>query len=111
MSTANDLREVASSCGTSQCTHLDWRIAHSFMNHGDYDTRVSQDDTQWWTFVLIVACALDGGNRGTCEWAYDDDEYFWNTQCGEAFQFTTDGPKENKMAYCCYCGGKIKETT
>ena len=32
----------------------------------------------------------------------------WETACGEAFCLEADGPVENKMKWCCYCGGKLE---
>lgn len=46
-----------------------------------------------------------------CKWTcgpYVDCE-IWETDCGEAFVFETDGPKENKMKFCCYCGKPLTE--
>lgn len=43
-----------------------------------------------------------------CEWA-EDDEGAWDTQCGERFIFSADGPTENGMHYCCYCGRPLVE--
>ena len=42
-----------------------------------------------------------------CEWAEDDDGV-WQTDCGEAHQFTDGGPVENSQRFCGYCGGKLK---
>jgi hypothetical protein len=41
-----------------------------------------------------------------CHWTDDTDPDFnvWRTGCGEMFTFLEDGPTENKMRYCCYCG-------
>ena len=38
-----------------------------------------------------------------CEWKQDD-EGNWATGCGEMFSFFEDGPLENGMKFCCYCG-------
>lgn len=47
--------------------------------------------------------------RQACDWAHETsfDQDYWDTECGEAFQFTVDGPKENKMYFCPYCGRPI----
>ena len=45
-----------------------------------------------------------------CEWKYDDDIYFFDTGCGEAFSLNNDSTlKENKIEYCPFCGKKITE--
>ena len=41
-----------------------------------------------------------------CEWKRDNDG-IWNTGCGEMFEFTHDGPGENKARFCQYCGNQI----
>ena len=42
----------------------------------------------------------------TCQWSEDEDGN-WDSACGECHTFTTDGPKENKARWCCYCGGEL----
>lgn len=46
-----------------------------------------------------------------CVWTLDDNEWgdVWETECGGMWQFETGGPKENKMKFCGYCGGKLNE--
>lgn len=46
--------------------------------------------------------------KAQCRWTLDTDGDSWDTQCGEKFQFTVDGPTENGMRFCCYCGQKLK---
>jgi hypothetical protein len=48
----------------------------------------------------------------TCEWHLDDadDSQTWETQCGHAFTFNDDGPKENQIAFCGYCGKRLIES-
>lgn len=43
-----------------------------------------------------------------CEWLQDQDYDKWDTACGEAACFITDGPKENRYTYCPWCGRLIK---
>ncbi len=45
-----------------------------------------------------------------CAWTRDIDPDFesWDTSCGEKFQFTEGGPRENKMRFCCYCGALLR---
>jgi len=42
----------------------------------------------------------------SCKWRVDDNGVY-NTECGEAFEFLADGPKENNAQFCIYCGNKI----
>ena len=45
-----------------------------------------------------------------CVWTEDTwyGEVF-DTDCGEKWVFETDGPKQNGMKFCCYCGKPLKE--
>jgi len=43
-----------------------------------------------------------------CTWE-DNGEDAWETSCGEAFVLNEDGPTENGMKYCCYCGKPLRE--
>jgi len=45
--------------------------------------------------------------NGHCVWTNDDDGP-WTTDCGQSFEFTTDGPRENKFNYCYFCGRALK---
>jgi hypothetical protein len=45
--------------------------------------------------------------EGECTWK-DDDDGVWETSCGGAFVFTTDGPTENNMRFCPYCGKRLE---
>ena len=46
-----------------------------------------------------------------CVWTADehDDYSIWETDCGNTFQLEYDGPEENKMKFCCYCGKLLKQ--
>jgi len=46
-----------------------------------------------------------------CTWTVDpswDEDDIWETDCDNTFQFTTDGPKENRFKFCPYCGKVIE---
>lgn len=48
----------------------------------------------------------------TCKWEHIVDSYndYYETECGESYCIdNTYDLKENKIKYCPYCGGKIKE--
>ena len=44
-----------------------------------------------------------------CKWKYDDDHDKYDTDCGRAFSFMVDTPKENDYLFCPGCGKRIKE--
>lgn len=43
----------------------------------------------------------------TCEWQAMCDGEYWDTACGEAFTFLVDGPRENRIQFCPYCGRRL----
>jgi hypothetical protein len=43
-----------------------------------------------------------------CRWTEDEDGVY-DTDCGNKFMFTDDGPVANKMRFCGYCGKPLKE--
>ncbi len=43
-----------------------------------------------------------------CVWA--EQEYAWETTCGNAFTLDNGTPADNKMLFCPYCGGSLKES-
>lgn len=47
----------------------------------------------------------------TCQWTFDETHGKYDTQCGEAMQFTVDGPTENGFRWCPYCGRLIEVKT
>lgn len=51
------------------------------------------------------------GDPGICEWTQfqDDEEGAWYTDCSNIFQLIADGPAENGMQYCPYCGKKLQQ--
>lgn len=42
----------------------------------------------------------------TCRW--DDYEDFWESACGETYQFNDGGPKENRVRFCHGCGRLVR---
>lgn len=44
-----------------------------------------------------------------CVWAQSYDSDSWDTGCGNAFTINDGTPKENQMAFCCFCGRKLNE--
>lgn len=47
-------------------------------------------------------------NQKSCTWTEDEDGN-WDTQCDNIFVIIEGTPTENKMKFCCYCGGRLKE--
>lgn len=46
----------------------------------------------------------------TCTWkVHDFDSQIYETECGDMFFFTEEGPSENRFEYCQYCGKTLIE--
>lgn len=43
-----------------------------------------------------------------CTWTEDENGCWW-TGCGQAHELSNDGPSENSMRFCCYCGRPLAE--
>ena len=43
-----------------------------------------------------------------CKWQ-EDDSGTWESQCGNSFEINDGTPEENRMLFCCYCGGEIEQ--
>ena len=56
-----------------------------------------------------LAAASEGSGGGACAWTQEDDEGAWATDCGELFVLNDGVPSENRMRFCCYCGGALTE--
>lgn len=45
-----------------------------------------------------------------CSWAQDGvGEDHWDTGCRKRFTLMDGSPSENRMRFCCYCGGDLIE--
>ena len=54
----------------------------------------------------LVLAELAGELRdGTCEW-WEDGE-MWESSCGVAYMFNSDGPEDNGHRFCHKCGKRI----
>jgi len=48
--------------------------------------------------------------EGVCIWKREDpDGTIYDTSCGQAFEFNVNGPIENDLLYCAYCGKRLAE--
>jgi len=46
--------------------------------------------------------------ESACAWS-ENDGGFYETECGNSFQFIDGGAADNNATYCQYCGKKIDE--
>lgn len=45
----------------------------------------------------------------TCAWKLaSDDSGMWETACGRFWEFNEDGPKENRVHFCFFCGKPLR---
>lgn len=44
----------------------------------------------------------------SCDWTYDSTDDVWDTECGHKWQFNSDGPKENEVRFCPFCGARLR---
>ena len=58
---------------------------------------------------LIMQHLLRLMNHGTCDWEENEDGW-WNTDCGNAFEFADGSPVYNEFVCCPYCGKTLTET-
>ncbi|MEL5338364.1 hypothetical protein PTR34_23940 [Serratia nevei] len=42
-----------------------------------------------------------------CQWTYDEQDYKWDSGCGEAWMFSDGGPVENGVKFCQGCGKPV----
>lgn len=56
---------------------------------------------------------MTGNVTVMCAWEQENDDpedtNNWHTNCGNDFILIEDGPLDNGMKYCCYCGKEIKQ--
>lgn len=96
--------ELESALAAGMGEPVAWRAKNSLApggwNYYDADTFRSKDKEP-----LYAAPPADQGRDG-CTWTPDSDPDFsmWETACGNAWEFTTEGPKENGVKFCPYCG-------
>lgn len=84
---------------------------------GDTDICWDQDEVKlrdvnpvlWCCYeISVMLTAAPKFDELTCVWKVEDaDDGVWSSSCGEEWQFTGDGPLENEMNYCPYCGGQL----
>ena len=47
--------------------------------------------------------------ENVCTWKHDSYHDMWDTSCGDAACFLSDGPKENHYHFCPFCGKPLVE--
>ena len=64
---------------------------------------IDMDGYSYIKFILLRRSKM------TCKWTYDENYYYYETECGNVFQFDSEGIEENQFKYCPYCGKFIEE--
>ena len=50
------------------------------------------------------------GVVSACIWSQDDAGHdIYSTSCNNTFRLDDGTPSENKMKFCCFCGGRLEE--
>lgn len=59
---------------------------------------------------LRHALAAVEAMAATCVWSIDEGDSVWQAACEPArlWEFTADGPEENGMKHCLYCGKRVE---
>jgi len=52
---------------------------------------------------------LQQERSGICNWTYEDNNNYWQTDCGDEFVLEDGTPKDNGMRFCVYCGKPLAE--
>ena len=69
-----------------------------------WESRYTDDNSM--QVARLVLAELAGELRdGTCEW-WEDGE-MWESSCGVAYMFNSDGPEDNGHTFCHKCGNRI----
>lgn len=45
--------------------------------------------------------------KNTCDWYYSQFDYYWVTECENAWEIIEGNPKENGMNFCPFCGKEL----
>lgn len=61
----------------------------------------------WRPWATFAPDSIRDEGYGWCVWRFE--EGVWRTDCGDQFTLDDGTPKENEMAYCCFCGGVLGE--
>jgi hypothetical protein len=71
------------------------------------------EGTNWWVCENCGdpcdAVAIVNPSCSSCDWEENEDGW-WNTDCGNAFEFTDGSPIYNEFKCCPYCGKTLTET-
>ena len=43
-----------------------------------------------------------------CDWTLSESEMVYDTECGNMFQLNDGTPADNEMAFCPYCGRRLR---
>lgn len=82
----------------------------NFVTLSEFRTIARAVLAKWGTPQPVVREPLTDSQAqaGACEWKHDDDDDFWDTECGQPWRFDDGGPKENHMNFCPCCGKPLR---
>ena len=72
-------------------------------------TKGDGEYTDYGEFLVAAIAALQELERKKGKWiAFDYDNNYYCTSCGEIWTLNNGTPKENNMNYCMYCGADMR---
>lgn len=57
--------------------------------------------------ALEIALPVLERHSNSCAWAYDENDHYWSSSCGEDWSFIDGGPEENRVKFCQGCGRPV----
>jgi PHP family Zn ribbon phosphoesterase len=77
---------------------------------GEYAWHHIQCEWEAWQEQQKKIDEFEADKNETCEWYFSDEEEedYYETECGRSFVMFEGTPKDANFIYCTYCGRKIK---
>lgn len=117
--------KVAAGIGKGELDASDGELKNALCRIAELERRLSQQqsiayhnldlfnraDKQCRLVEKMLAERAEAGNSPVipdgCLWTYDDNDYKWDSACGESWTFIEDGPEENGVKFCQGCGKPV----
>jgi len=81
----------------------------SVNGHHHGETRIYVESFYRCEEMIKVREFLMNHLESKCKWTEDDTCDFWETACGQLFEFNDGGPVENMFKFCPHCGKPLDE--
>ena len=80
---------------------------HIFQKWFNHQTETEEDVKIWYKPISKKEYDRQEIEKRTCQWVYNEECDFYNTQCNSEYALLDGTLEENKHNYCPNCGGKI----